>query len=37
VTGFPNYLVFYRVAAGVLQVQHVYHGARDLSALLNEF
>ena len=37
VTGFPNYLVFYRVPAGVLQVHHVYHGAHDLSALFNEF
>jgi len=33
VTGFPNYLVFYRVIAGVLQIHHVYHGARDLNAL----
>lgn len=37
VTGFPKYLVFYRVAAGVLQVHHVYHGARDLNALFEEF
>lgn len=36
VTGFPNYLVFYRVAADMLQVHHVYHGARDLNALLGE-
>jgi toxin ParE1/3/4 len=36
VTGFPNYLVFYRVAASVLQIHHVYHGARDLNALFDE-
>lgn len=36
VSGFPNYLVFYRVAAGVLHIHHVYHGARDLNALFND-
>lgn len=35
VTGFPNYLVFCRVGAGVLQVHHVYHGTRDLNALFD--
>lgn len=36
VTGFPNYLVFYRIVSGVLQVHHVYHGARDLNALFTD-
>lgn len=36
VTGFPKYLVFYRIAAGVLQIHHLYHGSRDLNALFDE-
>jgi plasmid stabilization system protein ParE len=33
ISGFENYLVFYRAAAGGIQVIHVYHGARDIDAL----
>lgn len=32
-SGFENYLVFYREIEGGIQVHHVYHGARDLEAL----
>ncbi|MGH7940282.1 MAG: type II toxin-antitoxin system RelE/ParE family toxin [Limisphaerales bacterium] len=36
VTGFDNYLVFYRNVGDVIQVHHVYHGARDLESLFGE-
>ncbi len=36
ITGFENYLVFYRVVAGGIQVNHVYHGARNIEALFSE-
>src|ERR1043166_7471295 len=36
VSGFDNYLVFYRNVGGVVQVLHVYHGARDLESLFND-
>lgn len=36
VSHFPNYLVFYRVIAGNVQVLHVYHGAQDLERLLRD-
>lgn len=36
VTGFDNYLIFYRPAPEGIQVLHVYHGARDIEALFDE-
>jgi toxin ParE1/3/4 len=36
VTGFDNYLIFYRNVKEGIQVHHVYHGARDLESLFNE-
>jgi toxin ParE1/3/4 len=36
VSGFTNYLVFYRPVSDGIQVLHVFHGARDLEALLDE-
>jgi toxin ParE1/3/4 len=33
VSGFDNYLIFYRSVAGGIQVLHVYHGARDIEVL----
>jgi toxin ParE1/3/4 len=36
VSGFENYLIFYRVVADGIQVNHVYHGARDVEALFDE-
>jgi toxin ParE1/3/4 len=36
ITGFENYLIFYRGIAGGIQVNHVYHGAQDLEALFGE-
>jgi toxin ParE1/3/4 len=33
VSGFNNYLVFYRPTSNGIQVLHVYHGARDIDAL----
>ena len=36
VTGFDNYLIFYRVADEDVQILHVYHGARELEALFEE-
>jgi toxin ParE1/3/4 len=34
VKDFENYLIFYRPSADGIQVLHVFHGARDLEALL---
>ena len=36
VSGFENYLIFYRPLADSVQVLHVFHGARDLDALFKE-
>lgn len=36
IKGFENYLIFYRSVADGVQVNHVYHGARDIEALLGE-
>ena len=36
ITGFENYLIFYRGVAGGIQVNHVYHGAQDIEALFGE-
>lgn len=36
VTGFDNYLIFYRSIQDGIQAHHVYHGARDLESLFNE-
>jgi len=36
ITGFENYLIFYRPVADGIQVNHVYHGARDVEALFGE-
>jgi len=35
VSGFNNYLIFYRSIPDGIQVLHVYHGARDIEALLD--
>ena len=36
VSGFDNYLIFYRAVPGGIEVLHVYHGARDIEALFGE-
>lgn len=36
VSGFDNYVVFYRAAAEGIEVLHVYHGARDIESLFGE-
>ncbi len=36
IPGFENCLIFYRGVADGIQVNHVYHGARDLEAMLDE-
>ena len=36
VSGFDNYLIFYRTVSGGIEVLHVYHGARDIEALFGE-
>jgi plasmid stabilization system protein ParE len=36
ITGFENYLIFYRGVTNGIQVNHVYHGARNIEALLKE-
>jgi toxin ParE1/3/4 len=36
VSGFDNYLIFYRPIPDGVQVLHVYHGARDIEALFGE-
>jgi toxin ParE1/3/4 len=33
VSGFENYVTFYREIAGGIQVLHIYHGARDIDSL----
>lgn len=37
VSGFDNYLIFYRAVNDGIQVLHVYHGARDLESLFGEY
>ena len=36
ITGFDNYLIFYRSVDDGIQVNHVYHGARDIEAWFGE-
>jgi toxin ParE1/3/4 len=36
VSGFDNYLIFYRLIPEGVQVLHVYHGARDIEALFGD-
>ena len=36
ISGYENYLIFYREVAGGIQVIHIYHGARDIDALFGE-
>lgn len=36
VSGFENYIVFYRGVADEIEVIHVYHGARDIDSLFDE-
>src|SRR5438270_9764141 len=36
ISGFENYLIFYREVTGGIQVIHIYHGARDIDALFGE-
>lgn len=36
VSGFDNYLIFYRPIPEGIQVLHIYHGARDIDALFGE-
>ena len=36
VSGFQNYLVFYRPISDGIEVLHVYHGARDLEQLFED-
>jgi plasmid stabilization system protein ParE len=36
VSGFENYIIFYRAIPEGIEVLHVYHGARDIEALLGE-
>jgi toxin ParE1/3/4 len=34
VSGFENYIIFYRAIPEGIEVLHVYHGVRDIEALL---
>jgi toxin ParE1/3/4 len=36
VSGFVNYLIFYRTVSEGIQVLHVFHGAQDLEALFED-
>jgi toxin ParE1/3/4 len=36
ISGFENYLIFYRTVAHGIQIHHVYHGARDVEKLFGE-
>ena len=36
ITGYENYLIFYRAVADGIQVNHVYHGAQDIETLLGK-
>ena len=35
-SGFDNYVIFYRAVPDGIQVLHVYHGARDIEMLFDE-
>ncbi len=36
ITGFENHLIFYRGVSDGIQVNHVYHGARNIEVLFDE-
>jgi toxin ParE1/3/4 len=36
VSGFDNYIIFYRPVSNGIEVLHVYHGARNIEALFDE-
>lgn len=36
VSGFENYVIFYRGLGAGIEVIHVYHGARDIDALFDQ-
>ena len=36
VTEYPNYVVFYRIASGAVEVVRVLHGARNIDEALGE-
>jgi len=36
VSGFNNYVIFYRPTATGIEVLHIYHGARNIDALLGD-
>jgi toxin ParE1/3/4 len=36
ISGFENYLIFYRETGDGVQIHHVYHGARNIDALFHE-
>ena len=36
VTGFPNYLIFYRSNGNVLEVKRIFHGARNFTRIFNK-
>jgi len=36
VSGFANYVIFYRPLADGIMVLHLYHGARDIDALFDQ-
>jgi len=36
ISGFDNYLIFYRAIPKGIEVLHIYHGARDIEALFGE-
>lgn len=35
-SGFDNYVIFYRPMPDGIQVLHIYHGARDIEALFDK-
>ncbi len=36
VSGYENYIIFYRPFADGIEVLHVYHGARDIDSLFED-
>ena len=36
VSGFGNYVIFYRAVPEGIEVLHIYHGARDIESLFGE-
>jgi toxin ParE1/3/4 len=36
ISGFENYVIFYRGTSNGIQVLHIYHGARDIEHLFGE-